>query len=347
MSTKSAKKPASNKKKASTKPRKRESSYPSFLIDDSPRRTTTKRKTSTVTKKKTTVKPRSAPKKPVAAKPKTTKPKAKPKAVRSSPMPDFISYDPGEGRKERKSKTEKSSKSKSSNKREKEKSKMFVNCSEYKTKKERDECKRKRKEEWKEFGMGVIDEGITEVLSPVILPALAVGGAYVGAKHVQRKVRDKRRTKDKTPKDGKEYAPNTESPSTGAETVQKRKRRGLFDTDDVREVRNAFKSLSETMRKGVKAITGGKDTSEGAKSVETPSTASELGKQRTVYDRTPKSRQPVDPLDDDYEATITDLSNDPIYEDCSKYATEEERNLCKHRKRKAVAERYPDVYSGE
>lgn len=336
MATKSAKKPASKKKKTSTKPRKRESSYPSFLIDDSPRRTTTKRKTSTVTKKKTTAKPRSAPKKPVAA-----KPKAKPKAVRSSSMPDFITYDPGEGRKERKSKTDKPSKPKSSNKKGKE-SKVFVNCSKYKTKEERDECKRKRKDAIKETSMEFVAE------TPELYVPAAVGvGAYAGAKYVQRKVRDKRRTKDKTPKDGKEYAPNTESPSTGAETMQKRKSRGLFDTDDVREVRNAFKNLSETMRKGIKAITGGKDTSEGAKSVETPSTASELGKQKTVYDRTPKSRQPVDPLDDDYEATITDLSNDPIYEDCSKYATEEERNLCKHRKRKAVAERYPDVYSGE
>lgn len=266
MATKSAKKPASKKKKASTKPRKRESSYPSFLIDDSPRRTTAKRKTSTATKKKTTAKPRSAPKKPVAA-----KPKAKQKAVRSSSMPDFITYDPGEVK--------------------------YV---------ERRERKPKAVKERKE-----------------------------------RPIRRER------PSDGLGYEVKGKSPSTGAETVQKRKSRGLFDTDDVREVRNAFKSLSETMRKGIRTLTKGKDTSEGAKSVETPSTASELGKQRTAYDRTPKSRQPVDPLDDDYEATITDLSNDPIYEDCSKYATAEERNLCKHRKRKAVAERYPDVYSGE
>lgn len=267
MATRTAKKPASKKKKTSTKPRKRESSYPSFLIDDSPRRTAVRKKTKTTTKRKTKskTKPKSAPRKPVAAKPKMAS-----KTVRSASMPDFMSYESGETkyveRRERKPKTE--------------------------------------------------------------------------------KMRKERPTRRERPSDGLGYEVKGETPSKGEETAKKRERRGMFDDDDAREVRKAFGNLSETVRRGIKTLTKGRNASEGSKPVERDSTASELGKQKTIYDVTPKSRQPVDPLDED-EATITDMSNDPIYEDCSKYKTEQERNLCKHRKRKAVAERYPDVYSGE
>lgn len=266
MATRTAKKPASKKKKAA-KPRKRESSYPSFLIDDSPRRTATRKKTKTATKRKTKskTKPKSAPRKPVAAKPKTAS-----KTVRSTSMPDFVSYEPGEAK--------------------------YVEHRERKPESERT--------------------------------------------HKERPVRREKRPKDLG------YVAKDETPSKGEETAKKRERRGMFDTDDAREVRKAFGNLSETVRRGIKSLTKGKDASEGSKPVERDSTASELEKQKTIYDVTPKSRQPVDPLDED-EATITDMSNDPIYEDCTKYKTEEERDRCKRRKRKAVAERYPDVYSGE
>lgn len=162
----------------------------------------------------------------------------------------------------------------------------------------------------------------------------------------KEKVRKERPVKRERPQKGQGHAPNTDDASTGKETAQERKRRGLFDTDDVRETREGFRNLSETIRKGIVSLRRGKDTSEAVKPAESGSTASKLADQPTVYDRTPKSKQPVDPWDED-EATITDLSDDPIYENCDKYASKLERERCKQRKRKAVAERYPDVYSGE